>query len=123
MKQLIIYNPVNLSGHHTFTACFLGSMEGVNEKDDMQLVDPNGQDLNTVTIVNNWQGQLADAPAILLEMCHDPLQRTFSGAHTHLSINSGESTKLDSQITILAMEPKMSSLIRPTMNQIRKHGK
>lgn len=123
MKQIVIYNAVNLSGHHTFTAGFLGTMENIAEGEDVQLVDPNGQDLNTVTVINRWEGVLADAPAILLEMAHDPLQRTFTGLHTHLSINSGESAQLTDKITILAMEPRMSSLIRPSSSQIQKHGR
>jgi len=123
MKQIIIHNPVNLSGHHTFTAGFRGTMEKVAEGEDVQLVDPNGQDLNTVTVLNRWEGALCDAPAILLEMAHDPLQRTFSGLHTHLVVNGGESTPLDTKITILAFEPKMSSLIRPSSSQIQKHGR
>lgn len=120
MKQIIIYNPVNLSGHHTFTAGFRGTMEKISEGEDVQLVDTNGQDLSTVTVINRWQGALCDAPAILLEMSHDPLQRTFTGLHTHLVVNGGEMAPLDSRITILAFEPKVSSLIRPSSSQIRK---
>lgn len=122
MHQILIHSPGNLSGIITTTQMGdLGSLIGK----EVKMIDGSGQDLCYGDVKNAWVGPLAHAPGMLLEQSNDPLQRSFTGLRTHLSIFRDDKANVpdaDSEITILVIECKASTLIRPTGNQIARHG-
>jgi hypothetical protein len=122
MKQILVHSPGNLHGLiTTATTGDLGELIG----QEVKMIDAADQDLCFGDVKNAWVGPLAHAPAMLLEQSNDPLQRSFTGLRTHLSIfrAEGESTPdADTEITILVIECKASTLIRPTGHQIARHG-
>jgi len=123
MKQVVIHNPLYLEGS-SFAHAFRGLLD-IRQDQEIHLVDTQGQDLMFSTVVDIWQGMLAHVPAMLLELSSDPLQRTFTGLHTHLMLHretDGQGTPLDTEITILVMKPKKSSIVRATSRDIRRHG-
>ena len=76
-----------------------------------------------VEVLDRWGGEIAHVPAFLLEMCHDPLQRTFAGLHMHMMVyrkTENESTPMDTPLSVLIVKPKQSTLLRPTSGQIQK---
>ena len=83
MKRITIHNPCNLEGSPV-SALFPGDeYKAITEREEVQLVDVNDQDLTYAEVLNVWVGPLAHVPAMLLEMAHDPLQRSFAGAYMH----------------------------------------
>lgn len=124
MKKLTIYNPVGLHGP-MISACFIGDeYAAIQLKDEVQLVSPSGQELIYAEVLDLFIGPLSNAPAILLEMTHDPLQRSFTGMHMHLlaRYTNGEAIAPEAAITILVLRPKQSTLIRPTTGQVQDLG-
>jgi hypothetical protein len=122
MKTITIHSPGNL--HGIITTALKGDLGDLIGK-EIKLVDSADQDLTYGDVKNAWVGPLAHTPAMLLEQSNDPLQRSFTGLRTHLSIfrAEGESTPdAETEITILVIECKASTLIRPTGHQIARHG-
>ena len=67
------------------TAAFLGDKAAaLQQGEEIQLVNPDGQELIYAELLDIWIGPLSNVPAILLEKAHDPLQRNFTGLHLHL---------------------------------------
>ena len=123
MKRIIIHNPCNLDVG-PISATFLGGdHRDLKFGDEVQLVDPADQDLMFAEVLNVWEGPLAHIPAMLLEASNDPLQRTFAGVHMHLVARRTEQDlKIDQEtvVTTLMLRPKQSTLLRPTMNDIKR---
>jgi len=123
MKRITIHNPANLDVG-TVSATFLGDdFKELKEREEVQLVDPSDQDLIFAEVMNVWSGPLIHAPAALLEMSNDPLQRTFSGVHMHLlARRPTQETQVtqESAVSILVLRPKQSTLIRPTLNDMKR---
>lgn len=123
MKRITIHNPCNLN-IGPIAATLLGDdYRDLKSGEEVQLVTPADQDLMFAEVLNVWAGPLAHAPAMLLEMSHDPLQRTFSGVHMHLvARRDKQDTNIDQEtvVSILVLRPKQSTLIRPTLNDIKK---
>jgi len=120
MKRISIHNPANLEGG-IIAAVFPDALE-IDQGEEIQLVDMNDQDLTYAEVVNAWSGPLIHIPASILEMANDPLQRTFSGVFMHLAARREKAeTVIDDEtiVTALILRPKASTLIRPTMNQIK----
>tara|TARA_R110002153_G_C13114245_1_gene478032 strand:+ start:237 stop:617 length:381 start_codon:yes stop_codon:yes gene_type:complete len=126
MKRITIHNPCNLEGSPV-SALFPGDeYKSITEREEVQLVDVNDQDLTYAEVLNVWVGPLAHVPAMLLEMAHDPLQRSFAGAYMHLVARRTEEDKVPNQETIvslLVLRPKESTLLRPTLNDIKRAGR
>jgi hypothetical protein len=92
---------------------------------EVKLVQTNGQEISYAEIIDVWRGPLGDVPAVLLEMMHDPLQRTFAGFHMLLAMSRAEEdeqTGMGLPISVIVYRPKASTLIRPTNSQIRRLG-
>tara|TARA_R110000737_G_scaffold47134_7_gene67093 strand:+ start:10353 stop:10730 length:378 start_codon:yes stop_codon:yes gene_type:complete len=123
MKRITIHNPANLEGA-PISAIFPGDeYKAIVEREEVQLVDPTDQDITYAEVLNVWVGPLAHVPAMLLEMSSDPLQRTFAGAHMHLVARRPEADKIPNQetvVSVLVLRPKASTLIRPTLNDIKR---
>lgn len=118
MQTLTIHNPSNLSG--MVAAAFPGEMD-LKIGTELKLVSPNAQDLCYANLEDVWIGSTGAAPALLLEMAHDPLQRTFSGLMQHLVTRFvGQDAN---KATFLVFTVKESTLLRPTNSQIQKHGR
>jgi hypothetical protein len=120
MKKLQVHNPVNLLGNN-FAAAWRGAdlAKEVILGEEVQLIDPAGQDLTYANVLDIWAGPLGHYPALLAEMMHDPLQRTFTGLHTYLMLHSGgDKTPLTTPVTILILEPKLSTIIRPSSGMV-----
>ena len=116
MKRFIIHHPVNLSGDTV--ALFLPTLQELNQGDEIQLVDGNDQDVCYAEVLDLWVGPLGQIPAVLLELGHDPLCRTFTGLNTFLSIWGQVPTKMDTEVSAIVIRPKSSTLIRPTGRDI-----
>lgn len=120
MKTYTIANPVNLVGNNvTFVVPGIEAAEHLRSSEDgtgeeIALVDRNGQDICYAEVLDKWGGPLGHAPALLLEMNQDPLQRTFTGLHTHLMLQSQVPIPADFKISIIIIRPKISTIIRPT---------
>tara|TARA_R110002167_G_C12707228_1_gene655145 strand:- start:37883 stop:38266 length:384 start_codon:yes stop_codon:yes gene_type:complete len=126
MIQIPVTNPVNLIGNN-FSMAFRGDemSKNVKAKEEVQLVDSQGQELTYATVLDIWAGPLGHYPALLAEMMQNPLCRTFTGLHTELMLQRAsdkETTPLTTVITILILEPKTSTILRATPNQIAKGG-
>tara|TARA_R110002167_G_scaffold93122_1_gene249745 strand:+ start:3600 stop:3977 length:378 start_codon:yes stop_codon:yes gene_type:complete len=122
MKRLTIHNPANLQVGH-ISATFLGDeYRELKEREEVQLVDVNDQDLIFAEVLNVWSGPLSHVPALLLEMSSDPLQRTFAGLHMHLvARRSAAEIQItqESIVSVLVLGPKQSTILRPTMNDLK----
>jgi len=105
MKTLTIHNPANILGG-AFSATFRGNkIEEVGQT--VKLVDTTGQELANAEILDSWFGPLGHVPALFMEMAQDPLQRTFSGLHTHLMIHrykDHDKTPLDLEVSVLVLK-------------------
>ena len=126
MENITLHNPVNLQAP-AISAAFQGDkLSKLRPGEEVKLVDSRGQELSYAEVIDIWAGPLANAPAILLEMSHDPLQRTFAGLHTHLGIYRAKGADViqhGDALTILVLRLKKSTLIRPTQNEIGRLGK
>ena len=126
MRRITIHNPSNLDTGN-IAAAFLGDgFRDLKSGEEVQLVDPADQELMFAEVLNVWAGPMTHVPALLLEMSNDPLQRTFSGLHMHLVARRGPDDEIPTQespISVLVLRPKQSTLIRPTVNQIRGMSK
>jgi len=122
MRRITIHNPCNLD-IGPISATFPGDgFRDLNASSEVQLVDANDQDLLFAEVLNVWSGPLAHVPAMLLEMSSDPLQRTFAGVHMHLVARREKQEDVINQetvISVLVLRPKQSTLLRPTLNQIK----
>tara|TARA_R110000764_G_scaffold36736_2_gene81996 strand:+ start:26016 stop:26396 length:381 start_codon:yes stop_codon:yes gene_type:complete len=122
MRRITIHNPSNLDVG-PISATFPGdSYRSLKPSEEVQLVDTADQELMFAEVLNVWEGPLAHTPAMLLEMSHDPLQRTFAGVHMHLVARRAKQEDVIDQetvVSILVLRPKQSTLIRPTLNQIK----
>lgn len=124
MRQITVTNPVNLLGNN-FSMAFRGvdMSENVKAKEEVQLIDQNGQELTYANVLDIWAGPLGHYPALLAEMMQNPLCRTFTGLHTELMLQrtkEDEQTPLTTPITILILEPKASTIIRPSASMAAK---
>tara|TARA_R110002153_G_scaffold66396_8_gene177519 strand:- start:533 stop:913 length:381 start_codon:yes stop_codon:yes gene_type:complete len=123
MRRIPIHNPCNLEGA-PISAIFPGDeYKAITEREEVQLVDPADQDLTYAEVLNVWVGPLAHVPAMLLEMAHDPLQRSFAGAFMHLVARRATQETVINQetvVSLLVLRPKASTLIRPTLNDIKR---
>lgn len=124
MKRLTIHNTHNLLGD-PFAAAFLtkklSGKFAVGE--EVQLETADNQDLMYAEIQDAWTGPIAEVPALILEQSNDPLQRTFSGLYTYLTMTTGERLSMEEPITVVVMKGKESTLIRPSARQIKNVGK
>ncbi len=129
MKQYTIANPVNLVGNNvTIVVPGINAAKNLRSSEDgtgeeISLVDRNGQDICYAEVLDKWGGPLGHAPALLLEMNQDPLQRTFTGLHTHLMLQSQVPVPADTQISIIIIRPKISTIIRPSAAEVAKGGR
>lgn len=123
MRRITIHNPCNLQVG-VISATFLGEdYRDVQPKEEVELVDLNDQQISYAEVLNIWCGPLAHVPAMLLEMSSDPLQRTFAGVHMHLVARREEQNQVinqESMISVLVLRPKQSTLLRPTLNDIKR---
>lgn len=122
MKTITIPSPTNLVG--TTAATFRGADHAdLNIGDEVKLVDNRGQDLCFAEILNVWAGNFQNIPAAILEMVHEPIQRTFAGFQAHLTRYPEDgSLTPDTTAVALILKIKDSTLLRPTNAQIQKHG-
>ncbi len=129
MRTFTIANPVNLVGNNvTISVMGIKTAKEVRTSEagpgeEIQLVDSNGQEICYAEVLDKWGGPLGYAPAMLLEMNQDPLQRTFTGLHTALMLVSQEPVLTMAEITILVIRPKVSTILRPTGKQIKNMTK
>lgn len=120
MKTYTIANPVNLVGNNvTIVVPGVDAAKNLKSSEDgtgeeIALVDRNGQEICYAEVLDKWGGPLGHAPALLLEMNQDPLQRTFTGLHTHLMLQSQTPVSAADQISIIIIRPKTSTIIRPS---------
>jgi len=128
MRTFTINNPVNLVGNNVTlvvsgieTAKEVKTSEG-GPGEEIKLVDRNGQDITFAEVLDKWGGPLGHVPALLLEMCHDPLQRSFTGLHTALMIESKEPVPAMTDVSVLVIRPKVSTILRPTVAEVRNAG-
>jgi hypothetical protein len=125
MRRITIHNPANLD-IGPIAATFIGDdFREMKAGEEVQLVDPADQDLIFAEVLNVWAGPMSHVPALLLEMSNDPLQRTFAGVHMHLVARRGPDAEIPTQesiVSILVLRPKQSTLIRPTMNDLKRMG-
>ena len=124
MRTYTIANPVNLVGNNvTITVVGIKAAEEIKTSEagpgeEIQLVDRNGQEICYAEVLDKWGGALGHVPALLLEMNQDPLQRSFTGLHTHLMLQSQTPVLPDAMISLLIIRPKVSTIIRPTGKQV-----
>lgn len=85
MNKLKFLNPVGIKSDN-FSTVRLGDkwakrteLEEGQQVCGIELADRDGKVLGTAVVRGCWVGPLADVPAILLECCHDPVYRTWSG--------------------------------------------
>lgn len=112
MKKIEVYNPVNLVTSSSITATLLGKAD-LSVGDEVRIYDSEGQECCYADIETVWHGALCDIPAIFLEMAHDPLQRTFSGVHMHLTASAGHAIGITDKVTVVGFKTKMNTVIRP----------
>jgi hypothetical protein len=126
MRRIIIHNPANLD-IGPISAAFIGDdYRELKQGEEVQLVDPADQDLIFAEVLNVWSGPMSHVPAMLLEMSNDPLQRTFGGLHMHFVARREADDDIPTQdnvISVLVLRPKQSTLIRPTMNDLKRMGR
>mgnify|MGYP003629899782 CR=1 FL=1 len=123
MRRITIHNPANLDVGPISATFPGGDYRDLKMGEEVQLVDPADQDLMFAEVLNVWEGPLAHVPAMLLEMSNDPLQRTFAGVHMHLvarRAKQDDTVDQETVISILMLRPKQSTLLRPTMNDIKR---
>ena len=119
MKRIKLHNPTNLGGG-TVSATFLGEQgKKLADGEEVQLVDVNDQDLMFAEIVNAWVGPLVQAPASLLEMSHDPLQRTFAGVHMHLIARRPTEETVVNQETVITILVMRDAALQPIISILR----
>lgn len=119
---ITIANPTNLTG--TIAATFRGD-DHANLKigAEVKLVDQKGQDLCFADVLNVWAGNFQVMPAAILELAHEPIQRTFAGFQAHLTRDPADGPLTpDVSATALILKIKESTLLRPTNGQIAKLG-
>jgi hypothetical protein len=129
MRTFTITNPVNLVGNNvTFATLGIEAAQELKSSEDgtgeeIQLVDRNGQEICYAEVLDMWGGPLGHVPAMLLEMNQDPLQRTFTGLHTALMLQSQNPVPPDTPISIVIIRPKVSTIIRPSVSDMAKVAK
>ena len=86
MYTLKFINPVGLKSEN-FSTVRLGEQwaertkpESISDPVNVYLNDDDGNSKGTANVVSCWTGPLAELPAMLLEISHDPVLRTWSGA-------------------------------------------
>ena len=94
----------------------------LEQGEEIQIQDSGGQDITYAEVLDMWSGPLSHLPACLLEMSHDPLSRTFTGAHTSLMLKTGQPVALDAVVSILVIKPKTSTILRASAQQIAAQG-
>lgn len=79
-----------------------------DERDrSIHLVDGAGKSLGGAEVLDCWSGPLSALPAILIEVCHDPVCRTWSGVAQILAgmYDSDDLTiGFDTVVTVLRMK-------------------
>jgi hypothetical protein len=121
MKTFAVTTTNNLlGGHCVFTVMDKTPPEDIQLGEEIKLVDRQGQDVSYATVRDKWVGLLGHVPALMLEMHHDALQRTFSGIDISLQLCADVQTGPETMVTLLIIEPKKSTLIRPTLGDIKR---
>lgn len=80
MERIKFHNPMGLVGRFTTVREGMDWMGRVEIGDEVELVSNSGSFLGVAKVADFWVGDLAVVPASLLEIEHDPLARTYSGA-------------------------------------------
>lgn len=80
--ELEFLNPVGVVSAN-FSTVRLGKDWAERTQDErdrsIHLVDSKGKSLGGAEVMDCWTGPLSALPALLIEVCHDPVCRTWSG--------------------------------------------
>lgn len=100
--------PVGLTGR--FTTVRLGDkwLKALRPGETVQMLDGEKGVLGTAKAMDIWNGDLAQVPASLCEMAHDPLMRTYSGLAMGMRVcyrdTPGAVIAPDTNVTVIVME-------------------
>lgn len=119
--RIKLKNPVHLDG--MFSLIFAGDDKRFETGKDVSFEhdgDHNHKVLGRGRIVDVWVGKVGRAPAALLEICHDPLMRSYSGLAVGIcGMFSVEDAQPDAIITVVVVrEKKRGAIVTPELEII-----